>query len=204
MEAGNIGTKATRANILQTLYDRNYIQNERICVTDLGFEVTDVLRRYCPSVVSVEFTRQLEEKMGQIEQGKEKREKTVSDAVENLKQVVENLKANDEAVGAQLSQAVKQASLRERVIGPCPSCHSGNLIIQYSKKTKKRFVGCTNYFNGACKTAFPLPQRGYVKPAGKPCRGCGWPTVQVWLKSKRPWNLCLNPQCTLKGEAKKR
>jgi DNA topoisomerase-1 len=205
MEAGNIGTKATRANILQTLYDRNYIQNERICVTDLGFEVTDVLRRFCPSVVSVEFTRRLEEKMGQIEQGKEKREKTVLDAVENLKLVASSLKANDDAVGDQLSRAVKQANLQERLIGPCPTCHSGNLIIQYSKKTKKRFVGCTNYFNGACKTAFPLPQRGYVKPTGKPCKGCGWLTVQVWLKSKRPWTLCLNPQCSLKAsEAQKK
>ncbi len=198
MEQGNIGTKATRAGILQTLYDRKYIRDERIAVTDLGFEVTDVLRRYCPSVVSVDFTRQLEEKMSDIQLGREPKEKVLSDAIEALKTVTANLKDNEEAVGEQLSLAVKQAEIEEKTIGACPNCQGGNLIIQHSKKTGKRFVGCTNYFNGLCKTAFPLPQRGYVKPSGKTCRSCGWSTVTVWFRGKRPWSLCFNPKCTSK------
>ena len=200
MEQGNIGTKATRAGIMQTLYDRKYIREERIEVTDLGFEVTDVLRKYCPSVVSVEFTRQLEEKMEQVQQKKETKEKILADAIEILKPVTASLKENEKAVGEQLSRAVMQANLEERIIGMCPTCHGGKLIIQHSKKTGKRFVGCTNYFNGTCKTAFPLPQRGYVKPTGKACKCCGWSTVLVWLKGKRPWNLCLNPQCPTKNK----
>ncbi|MEM3356385.1 MAG: hypothetical protein QW166_01005, partial [Candidatus Bathyarchaeia archaeon] len=70
-----------------------------------------------------------------------------------------------------------------------------------SKKTGKRFVGCTNYSSGACKTAFPLPQKGSVKPTGNVCSACGLPTVHVWLKGKRPWNLCLNPKCPTKERA---
>jgi len=198
MEQGNIGTKATRAGILQTLYERKYIHDERIVVTDLGFEVTDVLRKYCPNIASVEFTRQLEEKMSLIQQAKETRSGVIADAIEILKPVIVSLKENEKAVGEKLSRAVRQATLEERVIGPCPTCHGGKLIITYSKRTGKRFVGCTNYFSGTCKTAFPLPQRGYVKPTGKPCKVCGWMTVQVWLKGKRPWNLCLNPQCSQK------
>jgi DNA topoisomerase-1 len=198
MERGNIGTKATRAGILQTLYERKYIRDERIVVTDLGFEVTDVLRKYCPSIASVEFTRQLEEKMSQIQQAKATKSRVIEDAVEILKPVIASLKENEQVVGEKLSRAVKQATLEERIIGPCPACHSGKLIITYSKRTGKRFVGCTNFFSGTCKTAFPLPQRGYVKPTGKPCKGCGWMTVQVLLKSKHPWNLCLNPQCSQK------
>ncbi|MFA5365753.1 MAG: DNA topoisomerase, partial [Candidatus Bathyarchaeia archaeon] len=89
-------------------------------------------------------------------------------------------------------------------IGACPTCQDGKLVIIHSKKTKKRFVGCTNYFNGTCKTAFPLPQRGLVKPSGKACKGCGWSTVQVWLKGKRPWNLCLNTECPTKTKEKRR
>ncbi len=42
MEQGNIGTKATRAGIIQTLYDRNYAREEKIVVTELGLEVTEV------------------------------------------------------------------------------------------------------------------------------------------------------------------
>ncbi len=203
MEDAGIGTKATRAGIIQTLYDRNYIREDQIEVTDLGIEVTDVLRKYCPSVVSVEFTRNLEERMELIQQGKETKEKLLHDAIEILQLVTASLKANEAAIGEQLSRAVKKAKLEERVIGACPTCKTGNLIIQYSKKTGKRFVGCTNYFNNTCKTAYPLPQRGYVKPTGKTCKSCGWLTIQVWLTRKRPWNLCLNPQCPKKIKEEK-
>jgi len=202
MEQGNLGTKATRANTIQTLYDRGYIHGERIAVSDLGVEVTDVLRRYCPSVVSVDFTRQLEERMARIQLGQETRENVVADAVEALKPVLSSLKQNEEAVGTQLSRAILEAKLAERTIGSCPTCQTGKLIIMQSKKTGKRFVGCTNYFTGTCETAFPLPQRGYVKPSGKACRSCGRVTVHVWLKGKRPWNLCINPQCPTKTKEK--
>jgi DNA topoisomerase-1 len=138
--------------------------------------------------------------MEQIQQKKETKEKILADAIEILKPVTASLKENEKAVGEQLSRAVMQANLEERIIGPCPTCHGGKLIIQHSKKTGKRFVGCTNYFNGTCKTAFPLPQRGFVKPTGKACKGCGWSTVLVWFKGKRPWNLCLNPQCPTKNK----
>jgi len=38
MEKEEIGTKATRAATIQTLYDRKYLQgNESLTVTDLGF-----------------------------------------------------------------------------------------------------------------------------------------------------------------------
>ena len=202
MEQGNIGTKATRAGTMQTLYDRKYIREDKIVVTDLGFEVTDVLRKYCPSVVSVDFTRQLEEKMGLIQQGKETKSQIILNAVEFLKPVLTSLKDNEKAVGEQLSCAVSQAKLKEKMIGQCPTCKDGNLIIQHSKKSGKRFVGCTNYFNGSCKTAYPLPQRGYVKPSDKTCPSCGLPTVTVWFKIKRPRNLCFNPVCPSKKSPK--
>ena len=204
MEQGNIGTKATRAGIMQTLYDRKYIREERIVVTDLGVEVTDVLRKYCPSVVSVEFTRLLEEKMILVQQGEETKAKIITEAIESLKPILASLKENEEAVGKQLGRAGQQAKLDEKTIGPCPTCQGGKLIIQHSKKTGKRFVGCTNYFTGTCKTSFPLPQKGNVKPSDKKCRGCGWSTVTVWLRGKRSWNLCFNPECPSKSKPRKR
>jgi DNA topoisomerase-1 len=202
MEAAEIGTKATRAGILQTLYDRKYIREDPIEVTDLGFAVTEVLRKHCPAVMSVEFTRKLEEKMDAVQQGKLSKEQILAEAVEILKPVTASLKENEKAVGEQLSRAVREAKLEDRIIGACPTCKTGNLIIQYSKKTGKRFVGCTNYFNSTCQTAFPLPQKGVVKPTGKTCSTCSTPTVYVWLKGKRPWNLCLNPACPSKTPKK--
>jgi DNA topoisomerase-1 len=198
MEKEEIGTKATRAGIIQTLHNRKYIREERIVVTDLGFEVVDVLKKYCPTVVSLELTRKLEERMNEIQQGKETRKNVLQDTVEFLKPVTEKLKEKEQEIGARLSQAIMKAKLEERIIGACPTCQSGKLVILRSRKTGKRFIGCTNYFEGTCRTAFPLPQKGSVKAAGNVCKSCGWSTVRVWMKGKRPWNLCFNPKCPLK------
>jgi DNA topoisomerase-1 len=198
MEKEEIGTKATRAGIIQTLYDRKYVYDERIVVTDLGFKVVEVLKKYCPTVVSLQLTRRLEEKMGEIQQKKETKENVLRDAVKILKPAAEKLKEKEQAIGAELTQALKKSTLEEKTISACPKCHDGKLVILYSKTTGKRFVGCTNYFEGKCKTAFPLPQRGSVKPTGNVCRSCGLPTVRVWTRGKRPWNLCLNPECPVK------
>jgi DNA topoisomerase-1 len=202
MEKEEIGTKATRAGIIQTLHDRKYVREERIVVTDLGFEVVDVLKKYCPTVVSLELTRKLEERMDAIQQGTETRENVLQGVIELLKPVTEKLKENEREIGARLSQALMKARLEERVIGACPSCQSGKLVILRSKKTGKRFVGCTNFFEGKCNTSFPLPQTGLVKPSGSVCKSCGWPTVRVWMRGKRPWNLCLNQECPSKTEKK--
>ncbi len=204
MEESEIGTKATRADIIQTLYDRKYVRDERIVVTDLGFEVLEVLEKYCPTVISIKLTRELEERMDKIQVNNEKRENVLVDAVEILKPVTEGLKEKEKIIGEQLSNAIKRARLEERTIGACPICNTGKLMTLYSRRTGKRFVGCTNYFKGLCKTSFPLPQRGTVKPLGKNCRGCGWPTVLVRIKGRRPWNLCFNPACPLKEERRKR
>ncbi|MGB9959503.1 MAG: DNA topoisomerase I [Candidatus Bathyarchaeales archaeon] len=202
MEAAGIGTKATRADIIQTLYDRKYVRDERMIVTDLGFEVLEVLQKHCPTIVSIDFTRNLEERMDMIQANLEKRENVLLDAVEILKPVMEELKAKEKIIGEQLSYAVKRARFEERVVGVCPVCGTGNLMILYSRKTGKRFIGCTNFFKNKCKASFPLPQKGSARPLGKNCRGCGWPMVQVKMKGKRPWALCFNPLCSLKEERK--
>jgi DNA topoisomerase-1 len=204
MEEAEIGTKATRADIIQTLYDRKYVRDERMTVTDLGFEVLEVLEKHCPTVVSIKLTRELEERMNRIQINNEKREEVLVDAVEILKPVAEELKEKEEEIGEQLSNAIKRARLEERIIGTCPICNTGKLMTLYSRRTGKRFVGCTNYFKGLCKTSFPLPQKGTIRPLGKNCRGCGWPIVQVRIKGRRPWTLCFNPKCPLKEERRKR
>lgn len=204
MEEAEIGTKATRAGIIQTLYDRKYVRDERMIVTDLGFEVLEVLKKYCPTVVSMKLTKELEEKMNKIQINGEKRENVLLDAVEILKPVAEELKGEEKIIGEQLSIAIKRARLEEGTIGICPICNTGKLMMIYSRRTGKRFVGCTNYFKGLCKASFPLPQKGTVRPLGTNCRGCGWPTVQVRIKGRRPWTLCFNPKCPLKEERRKR
>jgi len=202
MEREGIGTKTTRAGIIQTLYDRKYIQGERISVTDLGFTVLTVLMKNCPAIVSVSLTRQIEEAVEKIQEEIETHDNVVKGATEALRPVIATLKEKKALIGKELSQAIMNARLTEKAVGTCPLCMEGKLIILTSKKTGKRFVGCTNYFKQKCRNASPLPQRGFVKPTQKKCRACGWPTVRVYQGKRRVWTLCLNPECPAK-EGKK-
>ena len=198
MEKEKVGTKATRAGIIQTLYDRKYIHNDRIAVADLGFSIIDVLEKYCPIVLSSELTRKLEEKMTEIRQGKETKTNVLSNVTDLLKPAIMNLKKKEETIGAQPAQALWKTRLEEKLVGTCPICGNGKLVILKSKKTSKRFVGCTNYFESKCNAAFPLPQKGRIKASTQVCKGCGWPEVRIWYRRGRIWKLCLNSSCKLK------
>ena len=199
MEKEEIGTKATRAAIIQTLQERKYlVGSDRFYVSELGFEVTEVLEKYCPIVISSEMTRGLEQKMDAIQGGTENKEAVLKDAVETLQTVLGELRGKEAAVGSQLSEAVERARHKERTIGRCPTCREGELMVIHSKKTGKRFVGCNNYFNGKCSTAYPLPQTGVIKPLASPCKSCRAPIVSVYYAGRKPWRLCLNPKCPSK------
>ena len=204
MEKEEIGTKATRAATIQTLYDRKYIcGKDSLVVSDVGFEVVEVLAKYCPTVVSPQMTRKLEQEMNAIQLGGETKQKVLQNAMETLKAVVSELKDKESAIGAQLNVALQKARLEERVVGACPKCRDGQLVVLRSKKSGKRFVGCTNYFSGKCTTAYPLPQTGVIKPLTTACKGCGSPIIAVYYKSRMPWRLCLNPSCPSKGAYRK-
>ena len=199
MEKENIGTKATRSGIIQTLEDRKYIQGEKIVVTELGFEVIEVLKEYCPTLVSIELTRKIEERMENIKQEKENKDGIIKDTIAQLRKTLEILKTKEKRIGARLNRGIQKARIQERYIGSCPTCETGTLLILRSKKTGKRFVGCTNYFQSSCTTSYPLPQKGLLKPLIQACKTCGCSTVRVIIKGKRGWNFCLDPKCSTKS-----
>jgi len=198
MEEVQIGTKSTRTDILQVLYDRRYAKNERIEMTDLGFRVLETLKKYCPAVVSVGLTRELEQRMEKIQASGETREKVLDDVVNILKPALEQLKTNENSIGEKLSSAMANGKLEERIVGTCPVCKTGKLIILRSKKTGKQFIGCSNYFNGRCSTSFALPQMSLVSVTSKVCRHCGWPVVLMRARGRHAWMLCFNPECPKK------
>lgn len=197
MEEAGIGTKATRANTIQTLYKRKYVRDERMTVTELGFQVLDVLESHCRQIVSVEMTKELEGRINQIAHENEKGKAVLADAIRTLGPMVKELEQNKLQIGKQLSNALKTARLNENIIGACPNCRTGKLFVIYSKTSGKRFVGCTNYFTGVCRTSFVLPQKGIIRPNAGQCDLCGWPSVQVQMRRKTRV-LCFNPDCKSK------
>jgi len=80
MESKGLGTKATRANIVQTLYDRGYIRGKVIQVTEFGEQVAEVLAENCPKIVSEDLTRKFEEEMEDVGEGKRKGRKMLEKA----------------------------------------------------------------------------------------------------------------------------
>ncbi|MGZ4849988.1 MAG: DNA topoisomerase I [Candidatus Bathyarchaeia archaeon] len=203
MEKEEIGTKATRAGIIQTLCDRKYLNGtSSLVVSDLGFEVIEILERFCPTVVSSELTRELEQEMNQIQLGAQTKQTVLQNAIKILKPVISELKAKQSAIGSQLSDALKKSRIDEKTIGACTKCADGKLVILRSKKTGKRFVGCTNYFEKKCNLTFPLPQNGTVKPLYSACKICGSPTIYLLTRLKKPLKLCINPNCLSKGVRK--
>ena len=202
MEDEGIGTKATRAGIIDTLYTRGYVVGERASVSELGLDVTSVLERHCPEVVSTGFTRELERDMDEIQNGKENKDAVVEKAKVRLEPVLTEMKKYQATMGEELSEAARKAQMQQRVVGSCLQCGTGKLAIIYSRRTGKRFLGCTGYFKGQCKVTFPLPQTGTIKAVNKTCGVCGWPMIQYQAKGKRSWVFCVRPECPSK-EAKR-
>ena len=78
----------------------------------------------------------------------------------------------------------------------CPECKSGELVIIKSHTTKKRFIGCTNYYNG-CKASSPLLQKARLKATKIKCKVCSWPTIFFRFSRKQKWQKqCANIKCT--------
>ena len=52
LEKRNLGTKATRASIIENLYQRNYLDEKSINVTELGSKTVEVLEKYSPLILN--------------------------------------------------------------------------------------------------------------------------------------------------------
>lgn len=192
MEDAEIGTKATRADIIETLSRRGYVREQRMVATQLAFRVTEILTQYCPKVIDVTFTRELESKMEQIEVGKQTREHVVQETIDYLKPIVEGLKIKEEEIGKDLTTIMGEMwEVSITLSVPCPKCGSKLRVVR-NPKTKKRFIGCSGKWEKKCTFSLPLPQLGALTLLEKRCPECGFQMVQVRAKGRRPMISCSN------------
>ncbi len=200
MEKRSLGTKGTRASILQTLFDRGYVRGRSIEVTELGVSVVETLAKYCPDLLSEELTAKFESALEKIEHGVLSMETVIEDAKATLTQILIQFKEKEEAIGRELAEASRKMKNSEREIGTCPRC-GGTLRIVRSRSSGKRFIGCTGYKDG-CTFSAPLPQRGRITVTKRTCKGCGLPLLSVSQKGRRPWVFCFNVECPLKKDVR--
>jgi len=197
MEKSGIGTKSTRAEVIGTLMDRNYITQgpSGFEATDIGFAVISCMSKFIPSVISTNLTRTFEDDLEKIETSQLENEVVLEKAVSTLRPAIEKIKINEAAIGQELSQAVENTGIESLILGVCPLCQKGNLTIIRSHKTRKRFIACSQYRDAGCKASAPLPQAGKLLKSKDACSVCGWPVMLSFLGRKKPWKFCVNLKC---------
>jgi DNA topoisomerase I len=194
LEDQNLGTKATRASIVESLYDRGYIIGESIQATDLGIQTIKTLKKYLPEIIDEQLTRHFEEEMDKIREKESTEQKILDEAKTELTKILNNFKKKEKEIGKDLQESYKDSMEKESTIGTCPVCKKGTLKIMYSKKIKKRFIACDKYPD--CKTIFNIPFGG-MKKTDKVCEHDGYPIMQVGM-GRKTRRLCLNPNCVTK------
>lgn len=194
MERLNLGTKATRAIILDTLYQRKYIEGyKQIKVTNLGMQVVKTLSKYAAQFLSPELTARFEEEMQKIEEMKKERVSVLEEAKKLLIETFSKFKEREVDIGRELASSFEKTRDGLREIGTCNKCGGKLRIIRFKGK---RFIGCSNY--PSCNNAFPLPKKGIIEKTGKTCEYCNLPKIRVVRKGKRPYEMCINPNCKSK------
>lgn len=202
LEKRNLGTKATRAGILETLYTRGYVKEQSIEVTPLGMKIVEALEKYSPVILDEHLTREFEQEMQKVD-SKQQEDKVLEKAKVSINKIAEDLTKHLKSIGESLVEANEKLIENERkenTLTKCPKCNKGNLRIMYGKKYSRYFVSCDAY--PECKTTFSLPPAGMIKPVKdkegnfEMCPDCHkFPLMISLKKGKRPWKFCFNPEC---------
>jgi len=81
----------------------------------------------------------------------------------------------------------------------CPECKVGQLMVIRSRTTRKRFMGCSNFYGG-CKASSPLLQKAKLRAIKTSCEECKWPMVIFRYSRKQKWTRqCSNFNCKTKN-----
>ncbi len=178
MEKLNLGTKSTRAEIIQKLYDRGYIKGNPIEPTEVGKALVENLMIHDVGVVSPDMTARLEKDMDLIERGEKSMEEVIEESKEMLISIITKLQGSKDDFGSSMRKSMK------RVIGEC----DGGELIYYERK---KLVVC----DAPEKKFYYLPSTGKVEFLDEKCPVCGLPLIRVIRKGQSPEKRCLDPKC---------
>ena len=152
MEDLELGTKATRHNTIEKLYDRGYIESDPPRPTALAKAVVEAAETFADHVVSEKMTARLEEDMAAIADGGASLEEVTDESREMLERLFEELRDSREEIGDHIQESLKA----DRRLGPCPECGE-DLLVRRSRQGSY-FVGCDGFPD--CRFTLPLPNTG--------------------------------------------
>ncbi|WP_306056819.1 DNA topoisomerase I [Natronococcus wangiae] len=171
MEDLGIGTKSTRHDILEKLYDRGYVESDPPRPTRLAMAVVEAAEDHADRVVSEGMTAQLEADMDAIASGDASLDDVTDESREMLEEIFANLADSREEIGDQLRKSLKD----DKRLGPCPECGEDLLVRQ--SRHGSYFIGCDGYPD--CEYTLPLPSTGKPLILERECEDHGLNEVKM-------------------------
>jgi len=195
LEELGIGRPSTYAKIIDTIKERNYVEvvEKKFKPTEMGIETTDKLQEFFSDLINVEYTRDMEEDLDKVAEGKEVWNELLANFYQLFEPRVKSAfsdmekKAPEETgevcpeCGSPLvvrngrygefvacsnyptCKYIKKEEKEEVVVMDCPDCDGK--IIEKTTRRGKVFYGCSNY--PKCKFA------SWDKPISRKCPECG-------------------------------
>ena len=192
MERLGLGTKSTRHETLQKLYDRKYLEGKVIRPTDIGMAVTAALEIHAERITQPEMTAHLEQDMDEIARGVKTADAVIRESQDMLEEVIDVLVSKKAEIGKEITTALAE----QNTIGECRRCkeagREGGLIMIRHTSAGRKFLGCSNY--PACSVFHPVPPFGLLVAAEQACPACGSPMVKI-LDRKRQDAFCVDGEC---------
>lgn len=167
LEEKGIGRPSTYAPILDTIQKRRYVtkENKQFVPTEVGFKVTELLKKYFEGIINVDFTANLENWLDKIAEGKATYKKVMTDFYKVF--AAELASANVEAEkDKKENQEISDVT--------CEKC-GAKMIVKMGRYGK--YLACPNYPN--CKNIKPYSlAEGPEEVSDVKCDACG--TLMVY------------------------
>lgn len=190
MEKRGLGTKSTRASIIDRLFQVKYLKNNPVEPSQLGISIIEALDKYAPPITTAEMTSDLDKEMDAVSEGKETEEQVVTSSRKLLASMMDDLITNKDKLGEDIADAVTA----DAKVGTCPECGK-DLVVKNSPKTRSRFIGCMGWPD--CNVTYPVPGKtsDKIEATENPCPSCGAPVLKIWPFRQKPYEVCVNPKC---------
>ncbi len=105
MEKLNLGTKATRHEIITKIFSREYVKGRRsIKPTEYAEKIISVLRKFVPEITLPDMTAKLEEEMDKIAKGEKNIREVIDESLKILEEIIEKIERNKNEISRSLTK----------------------------------------------------------------------------------------------------
>ncbi len=217
LEEKGIGRPSTYAPTISTIISRGYVTREkkRIYPTELGKMVTGLMQDYFQDIVDTEFTADLENRLDEVEEGKQDWKQVLRDfypsfekELEVAESEIEKIEVRDEESDVICDQCGATMVYKMGRYGkflacpnfptcrntkpvltyldaPCPKC--GRRLLEKVSRKNRKFYGCEGF-----------PECDFIswdKPIAEKCPQCGSYMIEKRNSRHGVTHLCANEAC---------